>query len=472
MLNLVNGSDRVSHEPIKEGSEVSKDNLPKAAPRKINDGDGESRSEDSSDHFDGLEDKEQERPSAKVSNNDEEEHIYTEVDRKKKSPKKSSDSGMPPTPPRRSDSVGSEGSEYSTPLKSSEDTMRGLTKKGTFSCSSRTPSTTDGSEEPLIPDNGSRGSVSITGKNRFWPRVEHVVKKKEFVIPTVSATTITIFLAAYSAYAYLQDHAKFIAFIESNPKFLTVPSAIAFSLFIIGMACAVSQFKNTREFQIQEKDTNKILDQVLECQKDKIIKSVELKYNNGRYKGDIHSIFAFTILKSEDSFIKLDDSIVKYEGKFVNLDEQVNNKISRIGAVINGRPLPVMLLTGVIVANLIIPSALYTIGGINAVQNFYQNILANNIGLSVVIGSAILAVSALFFVVHYYDQTNCNNRSYVRTDLNDAKGINKELLGMVALKEEIALKQILSNYGTCCSSEVKEVIVETYNSGRDIYTIG
>lgn len=193
MPDSVKNSNEVSHESIGKDSEVLKD-APKAAPRastpKKNDGDGESRSEDSLNPFDGLEDE-------TVSANGGAEHIYAKVNRKTKSQEENLDSGVsstPPlysdvlsTPPRRSDSVGSEKSSvYSTPLESSKETMRGLTENfdGTFSYGSHTPSTTtDDSNRPLIPDDGSGGSVSITGKNRFWTIVSDVVKKKKFVIP-------------------------------------------------------------------------------------------------------------------------------------------------------------------------------------------------------------------------------------------------------------------------------------------------
>ncbi|WCR53309.1 MAG: hypothetical protein PG981_000331 [Wolbachia endosymbiont of Ctenocephalides orientis wCori] len=448
MPDSVKNSNEVSHEPIKEDSEVSKGNLPKAAPRKIKDEDGGSRSEDSSNPFDGLEDE-------VASTNDEAEHIYAAINPETKSPKKSLDSGVPSTPPRRSDSVGSEESKYSTPLKSSEEAMIGLIKNfdETLSYDSRTP--TDGSEKPLIPDNGSRGSVSIIDEDRFWPKVRHAVKEKEFVIPVVSAAMITASLAAYSAYTYLQDHAKFIAFITNNPKFITVPSAIAFSLFTIGMACAVSQFKNTREFQIQAKnaDANMILDKVFECQPgNKIIKSVRLEYSNGT-----HSNFTFNIWKSRNNFI--------------DIDEKVINRTSKIGSVINDRPLPVMLLTGVIVANLIIPSALYAIGGIDTVQHFYQNILANNIGLSIVIGSAILAVSALCLVVHDYRKTNCSNLACFHEGEIDSAQANRESRDKIERDRTVALGESHRKEDKCSSLILDQLIVQAHNFSDTLFTV-
>ena len=375
-----------------------------------------------------------------------EEPIYARINPETKSPKKGLYSDVPPAPLRTRGTM--EESAESFDEMSNND--------------SRISSYTDDSRQRLIPSNNSGGSsVNITGENRFWPKVRYAIKKKEITIPMVSATIITLPLAIYAAYAYLQNHAKFIAFITNSPKFITIPGAIALSLFVIGAACAINRFNNTREYQIQGESANEILEKVLECQSNKkIIKSVLLEYTNGT-----HSKFMFNVWESKNNII--------------NVDEKVINRASRIGSVINDRPLPIMLLTGVIVANVVIPLSLYAIGGINSVQLFYQNILANNIGLSVVIGSAILAVSALCLYVHYYNKTNCANlghfqeedRGIIEKDENIIS-INKKLVDEIKRERINVLGENHSKDPKCKSLTLEQVIVQSHNFPEAVYTIG
>ncbi|MGL9725802.1 MAG: hypothetical protein ACR5KV_03855 [Wolbachia sp.] len=140
----------------------------------------------------------------------------------------------------------------------------------------------------------------------------------------------------------------------------------------------------------------------------KAIKYVRLEYNNGT-----HSNFVLNAWESKDDFI--------------NIDEKVISKTNKIEPIINNRPIFTVLLAGVVVTNLALPSLLYAEDDVNNIQKFYQNPLINNIGLSLLIGSGVLALLAVYFGVHYYGKTNCTNLIYSEEKI-DPKNINRKFL--------------------------------------------
>ncbi|WP_395463189.1 hypothetical protein [Wolbachia endosymbiont of Cantharis cryptica] len=298
------------------------------------------------------------------------------------------------------------------------------------------------SETPLIS--------SSKKPNRIRPRVEYAMGQKSFVIPVTSA----IVLGTSAALVYLQDKAKFIAFFTNSPKYVTITViALASLLAIIPIFCAIKQFRNTEEHQIQGKNADGILDEVLKHQPEgKIIQSVILKYGN-----NTHSDFMFNTWKAKNNFI--------------NIDEKVISRTNKIKSIINDRPLFTALLTGFIVANVALPLGLYEEGGMSNITTFYQNILATNIGLSLLVSSSVIALSILCLGVHYYNKTNCTNLVYPREHINPEE-VNGEIVGAVKRIGEDALKENHIQDGKCASLELRQVVVKSHNFPDVVYGVG
>ncbi|MDG7057065.1 MAG: hypothetical protein LKM43_02865 [Wolbachia endosymbiont of Penenirmus auritus] len=285
--------------------------------------------------------------------------------------------------------------------------------------------------------------------NRFLPRAKYAMQQKGFV--TFSAAAII--LGTSTTLAYLQDKTKFIAFFTNSPKYVTIPVIVLASLIaIIPIFCAIKQFRNTEEYQIQGKNADEILDEMLERQpKDKVIKSVRLEYSNGT-----HSNFILNAWETKNDFI--------------NIDEKVISRTNKIESVINNRPIFTALLTGVVAANIALPLGLLAIGGINNVQKFYQNLLNHNVGLSLLIGSGILTLLIICLGVHYYNKTNCTNLIYSLEEIN-AENVNKELIEEIKRERTNVLEENHSKDAKRSSLTLEQVVVQSHNYPDVVYGV-
>lgn len=313
---------------------------------------------------------------------------------------------------------------------------------GTFPTPPPTYTSRNGSEESLLSESKKT--------NRFLPRAKYAMQQKGFVIFGATA----IILSTSAALLYLQDKAKFIAFVTNSPKYITIPViALAALLAISPIFCAIKQFRNTEEHHIQKEDANEILAEVLEHQlENKAIKSVRLEYSNST-----HSNFILNAWKSKNDFI--------------NIDEKVVNRTNKIESVINNRPLFTALLTGVVATNIALPLLLYAEGGVNNVQKFYQNPLTNNIGLSLLIGSGILALSIICLGVHYYRKTNCTNLIYSEKEINP-KNVNEEFIEEIKRERTNVLGENHSKDAKRSSLTLEQVVVQAHNCKDVVYSVG
>ncbi len=285
--------------------------------------------------------------------------------------------------------------------------------------------------------------------NRFLPRARYAMQQKGFV--TFSAAAII--LGTSTTLAYLQDKTKFIAFFTNSPKYVTIPVIVLASLIaIIPIFCAIKQFRNTEEYQIQGKNADEILDEMLERQpKDKVIKSVRLEYSNGT-----HSNFILNAWETKNDFI--------------NIDEKVISRTNKIESVINNRPIFTALLTGVVAANIALPLGLLAIDGINNVQKFYQNLLNHNVGLSLLIGSGILTLLIVCLGVHYYNKTNCTNLIYSLEEIN-AENVNKELIEEIKRERTNVLEENHSKDAKRSSLTLEQVVIQSHNYPDVVYGV-
>ncbi|MDX5595837.1 MAG: hypothetical protein O7160_00505 [Wolbachia endosymbiont of Andrena labialis] len=315
-------------------------------------------------------------------------------------------------------------------------------------------SAADGSKKSLLTNskfNINDDAILKNKKtNRFLPRAKYSMQQKGFIIFTASA----IILSISAALLYLQDKAKFIAFFTNSPKYITIPVIALAALLAIGpIFFATRQFIDTEEHSIQKKDADKILAEVLEHQpKDKAIKSVRLEYSNGT-----HSNFVLNAWEAKQGF--------------TNIDEKVITRTNKIKSVINDRPIFTALFTGVVAANIAFPLGLLATHGVNGVQKFYQNPLTNNIGLSLLIGSGILALLIVGFGIHYYRKTNCTNLIYSEEEI-DPKDVNGKFIEEIKRERTNVLGENHSKDAKRSSLTLEQVVVQSHNCKDIVYSVG
>ncbi|AGJ98670.1 hypothetical protein wNo_02360 [Wolbachia endosymbiont of Drosophila simulans wNo] len=389
-----------------------------------------------------------------------EEPPYAVINKSKKTPEDSSkaDNETNSQYPTLSRSP-SEGTIYSPPWDSNK-TLESLTQSfsNNFDNQDTHPTPppsykTDGSEQPLISNSKSDMDRDIILKNkkinRFLPKAQYAMQQKGVVIFGAAA----IVLGTSTALVYLQDKAKFIAFFTNSPLYTIVPIIAVASLFAISpMLLGIKQFVNTKEYQTQGKNADEVLDNVFRHQPEgKVIKSVRLKYSNGT-----HSNFVLNAWESKKGF--------------VNIDEKVISKTNKIESVINNRPLFTALLTGVVAANIALPSFLYAEGGVNNIQTFYQNPLTNNIRLLPLIGLGIFALLAVYLGVHYYRKTNCTNLVYSEETI-DPQNINEKFIEEIKQERTNVLGENHSKDAKRSSLTLEQVVVQSHNCKDAIYSI-
>ncbi|MFP3015363.1 MAG: hypothetical protein ACEY3B_03530 [Wolbachia sp.] len=286
--------------------------------------------------------------------------------------------------------------------------------------------------------------------NRSWPRAKYALQQKGFIISGVTAVMLSI----PAILVNLQDKATLAELVTINPNYITIPAIALVSLLAIStIFFSIKQFRNTREYQTQGKDADEILDEVLEHQpKDKVMKSVRLEYSNGT-----HSNFVLNAWESKNDFI--------------NIDEKVVSRTNKIESVINDRPLFTALLASVIAANVALPLGLLATNGVNGVQKFYQNPLTNDIGLSLLIGSGVLALLILCLGVHYYRKTNCTNLIYSREKIG-AEGVNEEFTQEIKQERTNVLGKNHSKDAKRCSLTLEQVVIQSHNCKDAVYSVG
>lgn len=378
------------------------------------------------------------------------EPIYSKINQDTKSPKKvleGSDSGISGNSfgVQRSDLQKLKDNSISdregASERSSIDTLSDISSNILLHESDQTNSGGVNSETPLIKKEKKT--------NRILPRVKYTVQQKELIIFGIAAVALSI----SAALVYLQNKAQLIAFFANSTIYVTIPIlAVALLVAISPIFCGIKQFRDTEECQVGRKDANETLNQVREYQpKDKVIKSVKLEYSNGT-----HSHFTLNAWKGKNNFINIDDKVISRRNK--------------VESVIKDRPLFTALLSSLVAANIVLPLLLYVEGGINSVQKFYQNALINNVGLSLLIGSSILALSVIFLGVHYYRKTNCTNLVYCEERIEPEK-VNGKFIEEIKEARTKVLEENHSKDAKCSSLTLEQVVVESHNYKDAIYSI-
>ncbi|WP_264685625.1 MULTISPECIES: hypothetical protein [unclassified Wolbachia] len=325
--------------------------------------------------------------------------------------------------------------------RSSIDTLSDISSNILLHESDQTNSGGVNSETPLIKKEKKT--------NRILPRIKYTVQQKEFIIFGIAAVALSV----SAALVYLQNKAQLIAFFANSTIYVTIPIlAVALLVAISPIFCGIKQFRDIEECQVGRKNANETLNQVLKYQpKDKVIKSVKLEYSNGT-----HSHFTLNAWEGKNNFINIDDKVISRRNK--------------VESVIKDRPLFTALLSSLVAANIVLPLLLYVEGGINSVQKFYQNALINNVGLSLLIGSSILALSVIFLGVHYYRKTNCTNLVYCEERIEPEK-VNGKFIEEIKEARTKVLEENHSKDAKCSSLTLEQVVVESHNYKDAIYSI-
>ncbi|WP_238580386.1 MAG: hypothetical protein ABOJ95_001038 [Wolbachia endosymbiont of Armadillidium vulgare] len=378
------------------------------------------------------------------------EPIYSKINQDTKSPKKvleGSDSGI------SGNSFGVQRSDLQKLKDNSISDRKGASERSSIDTLSDISSNILPHESDQTNSGGVNSETPLvkTKKktNRILPRVKYAVQQKEFIIFGIAAVALSV----SAALVYLQDKAQFIAFFANSVIYVTIPIlAVALLVAISPIFCGIKQFRDTEECQIGRKNANETLNQVREYQsKDKVIKSVKLEYGNGT-----HSHFTLNAWEGKNNFINIDDKVISRRNK--------------VESVIKDRPLFTALLSSLVAANIVLPLLLYVEGGINSVQKFYQNALINNVGLSLLIGSSILALSVIFLGVHYYRKTNCTNLVYCEERIEPEK-VNGKFIEETKEARTKVLEENHSKDAKCSSLTLEQVVVESHNYKDVIYSI-
>ncbi|WP_264731066.1 hypothetical protein [Wolbachia endosymbiont (group A) of Sphaerophoria taeniata] len=378
------------------------------------------------------------------------EPIYSKINQDTKSPKKvleGSDSGISGNSfgVQRSDLQKLKDNSISdregASERSSIDTLSDISSNILLHESDQTNSGGVNSETPLIKKEKKT--------NRILPRVKYTVQQKEFIIFGIAAVALSV----SAALVYLQNKAQLIAFFANSTIYVTIPIlAVALLVAISPIFCGIKQFRDIEECQVGRKNANETLNQVLKYQpKDKVIKSVKLEYSNGT-----HSHFTLNAWKGKNNFINIDDKVISRRNK--------------VESVIKDRTLFTALLSSLVAANIVWPLLLYVEGGISSVQKFYHNALINNVGLSVLVGSSILALSMICLGVHYYRKTNCTNLVYCEERVEPEK-VNEKFIEEIKEARIKVLEENHSKDAKCSSLTLEQVVVESHNYKDVIYSI-
>ncbi|MDX5527416.1 MAG: hypothetical protein O7167_06120, partial [Wolbachia endosymbiont of Andrena nigroaenea] len=104
-------------------------------------------------------------------------------------------------------------------------------------------------------------------------------------------------------------------------------------------------------------------------------------------------------------------------------------------------------------------------------QKFYQNPLTNNIGLSLLIGSGILALSIICLGVHYYRKTNCTNLIYSQEKIN-TESVNKKFIEEIKQERTEVLGENHSKDAKRSSLTLEQVVVQSHNCKDVVYSVG
>lgn len=378
------------------------------------------------------------------------EPIYSKINQDTKSPKKvleGSDSGI------SGNSFGVQRSDLQKLKDNSISDREGASERSSIDTLSDISSNILLHESDQTNSGGVNSETLLIKKekktNRILPRVKYTVQQKEFIIFGIAAVALSV----SAALVYLQNKAQLIAFFANSTIYVTIPIlAVALLVAISPIFCGIKQFRDTEECQIGGKNANETLNQVREYQpKDKVIKSVRLEYSNGT-----HSHFTLNAWKGKNNFINIDDKVISRRNK--------------VESVIKDRPLFTALLSSLVAANIVWPLLLYVEGGINSVQKFYQNALINNAGLSLLIGSSILALSVIFLGVHYYRKTNCTNLVYCEERIEPEK-VNGKFIEEIKEARTKVLEENHSKDAKCSSLTLEQVVVESHNYKDAIYSI-
>jgi hypothetical protein len=205
--------------------------------------------------------------------------------------------------------------------------------------------------------------IIVDLSNRWGPRVKHIIWKKRVVLPVSTLLSIT---AAVSI-MYIYDPRKFnLEKLYSLVSGYSIIHPVTLAITLIASVALIwqirKQYKNIQEYTFKQNQTQDEMtkEDILvtlynkhkedKSVEDRLIESIRLKYDN-----DAISEFTFNTIQCNARGI-------------INVQDMGINKISKIGSVMNNRPIRVTApLIGLIVTNAVVLYKLY-VSHINLIQ--------------------------------------------------------------------------------------------------------
>lgn len=261
--------------------------------------------------------------------------------------------------------------------------------------------------------------------NRFWQKTKYLMMKKKVIVPFVGFATMCCTMAI----ALSVQQKGFIGFIGSvNP--VTIFGGVLASCLVLGIMWELIQAVRTKEHKIKERDTQKVLNEVLNTlPEDKCIKSLILKYSNGN-----RIYFTFHSLQGQE---KNNASIVELIGQPICYKSKVNS-------LVNDRLWLPILSTVLITGSITFPLTLYSTGGLSNIVNLYTN---PTIYWPVIAISCTLLLFTVVCALHHWNKTDFKdylllhkqdasseklNETFIEVVKESQKEISSKLLQVVA----------------------------------------
>jgi len=271
--------------------------------------------------------------------------------------------------------------------------------------------------------------------NRFWQKTKYLMMKKKVIVPFVGLVTMCCTMAI----ALSVQQRGFIGFIGSvNP--VTIFGGVLASCLVLGIIWELIQAVHTKEHKIKERDTQKVLDEVLNTlPEDKCLKSLVLKYSNGN-----RFYFTFHSLQGQGN---------------ANIVELIGQPIcykSKVNSLINDRVRLPILGTVLITGNITFPLTLYSTGGLSNIVSSYTN---PTIYWPVVAISCTLLLFTVVCTLNHWSKTDFKDYLLLREQNTSHKELNET--SIKAVKE--SQKEI--------SSKLLQVVAEPCGHPDITYTI-
>ncbi|BAP00443.1 hypothetical protein [Wolbachia endosymbiont of Cimex lectularius] len=254
------------------------------------------------------------------------------------------------------------------------------------------------------------------------------MQKKKVTMPLSGLVTACCITAIASSV----QQRGFIGFISSvNP--VTIFGGVLASCLVLGIMWELMQAVRTKEHKIKERDTQKVLDEVLSTlPEDKCIKSLVLKYSNGN-----RIYFTFHSLQGQE---KNNTNIVELIGQPICYKSKVNS-------LVNDRLWLPILSTVLITGSITFPLTLYSTGGLSNIVNLYTN---PTVYWPVVAISCTLLLFTVVCALHHWNKTDFKDYLLLHKQEASGKELNTTFIEVVKESQKDVSSKLLQVVAEPC----------------------